>query len=1346
VQTLCHFELRDTLLLAESPNKQLFQWSGACASDFFSGQDMPKPRKTTLSLTGLRFSVDPSAPLGRAVKEVCFKARETGESWSSPTPADSRDRDCYEYYVALFVFAVLTRRFLETKVPGELKPPPDPEQEAFFEIPATNALYGLLVKRLHSVWRESRRETNASYRSIPPELVQAASAVFDVRASEAKRGLEYLHLHIPTWVTKDIFLFRPSGHGPSTETGAMNHGRGRAEAAENLAAEAELTTEDLLGIAERERLALLTPGWLTLYRQTALLESPRRGVVDIQGDRVRRTEIPHPAPFPTTAQSSLSAAFEPEVRSVEQMVEAHRRVLLTAPSGGGKSTLLNALFSRQLSDPEFLLKDPGKVLFSVRLKDLKHPDDASRVAQWVGMSVRKLLEQWRDTLDMNDLRTACPSLPALPGGRKAVDRMTREEIFEEIGKAAVRWFNSEECARAEILFLLDGYNEVRRELRRHVHDGIQSAIEAKCALLLTTRSYDSPSRLTALPEFRLRQLSDEQIVWYLEQWFPKSGEAIFKARVRCHHRVLSMVRNPFFLNLTANWIRLNPTHSIPHRRAHLIEWFVQKCAYRKREADKLDILDIDDRVKDCALGRLAYVILRKATSGVDQDLSRYPQEVGDQFVEGYPLHDILDVAEAEGLIRKSGAQGVGVSADFEFVHDYFLYFFAAKYLVSVASTGQLARTLADYLEYPEWDIPLALCLELNDDQRSNTELLRRMWGFDDYLALLCAVNAQIPNETVEEFLVKSGPEDEPRGSYNLIPTELSTGRMPVKSVLLARLSEERAEELAHKEPSLLYNVIMNIPSVHGAGALDYLKRLYGTASPGWRPFILESCGQIQSIESLAFVLQCFDRDAKGMESFHWLGVVYDIVQPLAMSASDLWGHALSPDREVLLGHALSWLCRCGDGDITLVRQLLCHANRDVAKDAAIMLIQLKGNEALSEVGPVLRRVREAPYSDSYSMVRAIAELHTPEAETFLFQEMNDSPPTKQFHPGFSFVAKLLQNKEALAGLLRRALSIPNVLKYAISETTETEFVCETLDTIEQWPRPEEVKRCLTEEFSSWENRHRLLVACLHKEEHRKVVIETIRTAASKNWYVDTIETLKKELEGKDKEANFQDRLSGVISKAAAGQDLRSVLHKEFQAEDALDEAQQRRGELVLAARAARVLRLSEVSDELRSLANGADKSGPIYLEAFRAWAALSDIGQMKALLQELREVPYSVPGRDDFLKAVLNEFLENLNDNQLPEALKALYNEHLDLLIEKEYRPNKRTYVVHAIQRAVKRLPSDEPLVEIIVDKAAGGYRTFRQKGYEHMWAGFLFLIGSIQEASGRRFLKVLRPAKGSHS
>jgi len=682
--------------------------------------------------------MDPSATIGRAIREVRFKARETGDAWSERIQVDSRERGCYEYYVGLFVFAVLARRFLETTVPVALKPLRPREGEALFEIPASNAQYGLLVERLYSVWRESLRKTNVSYRSIRPELVRAAGVAFDVRASQPQREKQYLRLLVPRWVTKDLFHFLSSERGLNSETGGMNEGRGPDVVAGDSRPEAELTTEDLLGIAERERLALVTPGWLTLYRQAALFESPLHAIVDILGDRVQRTEMPHATAFPTIDQLPLSVPQSPETRSLQEMLRVHRRVLLTAPSGGGKSTLLNALFRRQMSEPELLLQDAEKVAFKVRLKDLKNLKRPRQIAEWIGSSVKELLERQRDALDMNHLREVWRFLPALPHGRKEIGTITRDEIIEEIGKEAVRWFNSEECAWDNILLLLDGYNETSSGLRQEISQALEKAVGSRCCFVITSRPHDIPPLREPLPEFQLRELTDGDIIWYLAQQFPESGQDLFENRIR-HDSVLSMVRNPFFLYLVANWIHMNPTHPIPNTHGQLIKWFVEECAYRKRKIDGVDIADIRGAVKDWALGGLAYVMLHNSTLLPGEQRIRYPTDLSDQFSEGWRLHEVLDAAEAEGLLRRTDADGLDVSEYFDFVHDYFRDYFASFYL-RTRTKQQLLRGLPQLVEFFIWDEPIIMFFELSTEKEKDEagaafDLIRKL---DPIFASLCA--------------------------------------------------------------------------------------------------------------------------------------------------------------------------------------------------------------------------------------------------------------------------------------------------------------------------------------------------------------------------------------------------------------------------------------------------------------------------------------------------------------------------------------------------------------------------------------------------------------------------------
>jgi len=466
----------------------------------------------------------------------------------------------------------------------------------------------------------------------------------------------------------------------------------------------DFALEELLTIARRERPPFRSRDWIELYRRAALFEPSMFALIPMKGDHVEERSLGHALSSPNASGSTTAIPFHPETFSLDEMVQRHGRVVLTAPAGGGKTTLLNSLLRKHLSRMNDGRGD-GHIVFAIRLGNVGRVKAGANVAKWIAGSVRDCISR----LDIRDLEQV-----QLPAGRRArrlnVQTLTKEEVLAEIGKQVEVWFESGQLPQDKMLLLLDGYNEAPLDSRASIDRGIEVLTAKGFHFILASRVAELPSLSAAVQEFRLQTLSDRQIVYYLRQWFPGKGRDLFDSCIASDSGILAMAQNPFFLNLIANWIHMNPTRPIPDTHGHLIRWFVRECAYRKRRTDEVGIPDIPDRVKDRVLGEIGYVMLRNVTLEPHEEPIRYPMKSSDQSLEGWPLHEVLDVAEAEGLLRVTETNVIHGGRDYEFGHDYFRDYFASLYLHGLRREV-LVREMRELSEFFAWDNSIIMFFE-----------------------------------------------------------------------------------------------------------------------------------------------------------------------------------------------------------------------------------------------------------------------------------------------------------------------------------------------------------------------------------------------------------------------------------------------------------------------------------------------------------------------------------------------------------------------------------------------------------------------------------------------------------
>ena len=1172
-----------------------------------------------------------------------------------------------------------------------------------------------------------RRRDSERYTGVPIRLRRSLSSLFYFKTVKRKKTLSF---QIPPESVLFVSCARLQGLVPAGKKAAPVstvppiHG-------------ADLQPPELLAeIGEEARIAHGPRHWLDLYHMALRHVELPNHLIELSAVSPPTTDDPRITAAPPAP--TLTWATHATPIPIVEAAATHKNLILTGRAGAGKTTVLNALLDECLTRNASLPAACRYLPFLVPLRYLGHLARSQKSAELLAESAvstlgclpLEQLSRW-EALGRDD---------RLQKAAHPRAQMSHRALLERFGTAVLSWLESNRPLDDHVLIVIDGLNEMSRPLRGYVSSSLEELSRTDARIVLTSRAWPQPEVPNSFAHLQICDLEDRQIRIYLDKRFQGRGSSIFDHQIKGYARFLALARVPFFLSLIGD--SLSPTSAMTCNptEAALLNTFVQKSASRKMMRDRVPLPNISEETRNRFLAEFAEHVMKRITQSGQRSLV-FPRDVEDLPAGGHTLDDLVRLCEMLGIIRLIHVGAAGGS-QVEFSHDYFLYFFAAKHLLSIMPHS-LIQDIKTYLDFAEWDLPLCLYLQLSEDPRLNKDFLSRVSHLDREFALLCATDARISNQTIEEFLTESGPTDVPPCSPLLSPAEVCIVRTPARPILLARLPRERIEELTKAKGPLLASAIESIPFAWGSGALEYIAASYAKASPARRRLLLDSCRHIQSLDCLAFVLQCFDQEGDSSRFSPSPSLLAAIIQPLSLPASDVWTYATNYERELLLGRSLSILCYPVETDTQLLLQLLDHIDAGVAERAAILLIRLQGNGALPRVEPALTRARRIPYGNSYGIVRAIAELNTPEASNFLLHQLMSEPAVPEgFHPRLPFVARLLQSKEALAELLRRALSIPDMLRHPILEKTTTPYVIETLDALTSLSTQTESIRCLADNFSPWKQRHRLLAGCLHDRRQRGIVMEAIRKAGRAHWYANSITPRRGEVKGRGKEPRRADRLADVSSESVSDDSLQGFFDAAFRADNALIEAKERRSELVLAARAARVLQITDVRNDLRSLADTTDKGEPLYLEALTAVAALGGIGQPEVLFQELRAIPHSMPMRSSLMRNIIEAYLDSLDDRQLPKVLRALYIEHLDSLIEEDDRPGKTTYLVHGIQRAVRRIPSDEPLLQSIVAKVSEAYRHFADKKDEHMQEGMLLLLHSIQEAAGRRFLNALHPAE----
>ena len=479
--------------------------------------------------------------------------------------------------------------------------------------------------------------------------------------------------------------------------------------------------------------------------------------------------------------------------------------------------------------------------------------------------------------------------------------------------------------------------------------------------------------------------------------------------------------------------------------------------------------------------------------------------------------------------------------------------------------------------------------------------------------------------------------------------------------------------------------------------------------------------------------------------------------------ADVWKHATDYHRKEVIGSALALMCRPSGKDVPILEQILTEEDIGTAREAAILLVRALGLAALPKIKQAEDRRQTTPsvkkrrtlgmkassLYECYELLQAICDLDHEEAERFLLDEaaierIEESDSLRW--PPFLALAPRIGRPQTLRRLLERiqsTLMFPSDIECSVSALGSLhgdglQNVREALDALEKWPEKERARQLVRQEYGSGHPAHRLLAACLGDGNQKAFVIENVREAKRQGWYADAIQQMSRAVDRKTQEMGKDDeRLKRVLTEATGPDTFHELFDREFAPETALSEARRRRNELVLAARAARVLDIGEISVQLRTLTEHVTaKTSALYLEAFAASAALSKLVELDWVLRGLRDISAPPPHMYGFGERVVDYYTANVEPDQLAGKLRRLHKEFLNSLAEEDDRPTKRTYLVHFIEKVVRGAPQNEE-VKAVARHSWVNHERFRKANDKHMEDGFLFLLRTIQYAAGRRFLDV---------
>ena len=417
--------------------------------------------------------------------------------------------------------------------------------------------------------------------------------------------------------------------------------------------------------------------------------------------------------YPDVSGQETSAASGPVSfsRLLLSVGPSGERILVSGSAGSGKSTLLRML-ARDILQADGCSRYFLPIIVQLSRFD---PHDHKTFQDLIRDSILDLLDDAETPLDA-----------------KSVSQLEK-------------WLASD-CSKAtDILYLMDGYNEIPHEYRvgpRPFDKLLKKFLRKhKGNTLLTTRGEECPDCFNATTRYCLQEPALDAVRQYLDDRLRTGPYSFLAAQILSDPDLYSLTRTPFFLDLlvqTALGLDLNTTTppALPRNRATLLESFVKKSLDRKFKNESVQYPTPAPLYSDVisALSCVAHRILKEPSRRFL--LSHLATATGCDLPSS---RAIARIAVLAGLLSNINFTAANPDQIIAFSHDLFRDYFAARYIQSRVEQGPVDFR-SEYLEYHRWDDPLLLFAEMCDNKDLFVVTANEIAQHDCILATQFALN------------------------------------------------------------------------------------------------------------------------------------------------------------------------------------------------------------------------------------------------------------------------------------------------------------------------------------------------------------------------------------------------------------------------------------------------------------------------------------------------------------------------------------------------------------------------------------------------------------------------------
>jgi len=275
---------------------------------------------------------------------------------------------------------------------------------------------------------------------------------------------------------------------------------------------------------------------------------------------------------------------------------------------------------------------------------------------------------------------------------------------------------------ARTLLIFDALDEVHGEQTREIVNQLGYWLHrGNTKVIVTCRTYEYRDAFAQTPVFSLTELTDDQIIAYLQGFLSDSdanAEPIFKSQIKRDERILRMAQDPFMLSKMAFLLAADKSRQLPRNHGELLNAFIEELPRLKAEETRRRPGAVFHAEKNKCLEIIAYDMIDK-----QEDVTNYTFEHANNAVRkqtpAFPIDRLLEQAFHDRFLKRGSY--LYPRDPIEFSHELFKEAFAGRRirdLISGRTLKQKRQILLKHLDWVKWDDVFVLLVGMLDQQDS----------------------------------------------------------------------------------------------------------------------------------------------------------------------------------------------------------------------------------------------------------------------------------------------------------------------------------------------------------------------------------------------------------------------------------------------------------------------------------------------------------------------------------------------------------------------------------------------------------------------------------------------------